>query len=112
MPKNLLLMIDLCFLNSAKMAVVFILMLLSATLEAKQNDKFYNLMTAIGEHFGGEFNDAEKVLELDLNGANSFLDELHTFATREILQYTKTTNTKVNTEKEKLLNSLERITKF
>uniref|UniRef100_A0A914I6B1 Uncharacterized protein n=1 Tax=Globodera rostochiensis TaxID=31243 RepID=A0A914I6B1_GLORO len=67
------------------MAVVFILMLSSATLEAKQNDKFYDLMTAIGEHFGGEFNDAEKVLELDLNGANSFLDELHTFATREIV---------------------------
>uniref|UniRef100_A0A183CR31 Secreted protein n=1 Tax=Globodera pallida TaxID=36090 RepID=A0A183CR31_GLOPA len=68
-------MIDLCFFYSAKMAVVIILMLSSATLEAQrnENDKFFDLMTAIGEHFGGEFNDAEKALELDLNGANSFL---------------------------------------
>uniref|UniRef100_A0A914I0N7 Uncharacterized protein n=1 Tax=Globodera rostochiensis TaxID=31243 RepID=A0A914I0N7_GLORO len=78
---------DLYFFNSAKMAVVFILILLSVTLEAQnENDKFYDLMTAIGEHFHGEFNDAEKALELDLNVANTFLDELHTFASRQIVR--------------------------
>uniref|UniRef100_A0A914H5M4 Uncharacterized protein n=1 Tax=Globodera rostochiensis TaxID=31243 RepID=A0A914H5M4_GLORO len=66
------------------MAVVFILMLSSATLKAQQNNKFFDLMTAIGEHFGGEFNDAEKALELNLNGTNSFLEELHSFATNKI----------------------------
>uniref|UniRef100_A0A914GRZ2 Uncharacterized protein n=1 Tax=Globodera rostochiensis TaxID=31243 RepID=A0A914GRZ2_GLORO len=63
-------------------------MLSSPTLEAQQNEneKFYDLMTAIGEHFGGKFNDAKKALELDLNAANSFLEGLHTFATREIVK--------------------------
>uniref|UniRef100_A0A914H687 Uncharacterized protein n=1 Tax=Globodera rostochiensis TaxID=31243 RepID=A0A914H687_GLORO len=82
------LMIDLCFFYSAKIAVVFfILMLSSATLEAYQRngkDNFFDLMTAIGEHFGGEFNDAEKALKLDLNGANAFLERLHKFATHKI----------------------------
>uniref|UniRef100_A0A914GSC2 Uncharacterized protein n=1 Tax=Globodera rostochiensis TaxID=31243 RepID=A0A914GSC2_GLORO len=79
---------DLYFFYSAKIAVVFILMLSSPTLEAQQNEneKFYDLMTAIGEHFGGKFNDAKKALELDLNAANSFLEGLHTFATREIVK--------------------------
>uniref|UniRef100_A0A914H5L9 Uncharacterized protein n=1 Tax=Globodera rostochiensis TaxID=31243 RepID=A0A914H5L9_GLORO len=66
------------------MVIVFILMISSATLEAQQNDKFYDLMTTIGEFFGGEFNGTEKALELDLNGTNSFLKELHTFATHKI----------------------------
>uniref|UniRef100_A0A914H4Z2 Uncharacterized protein n=1 Tax=Globodera rostochiensis TaxID=31243 RepID=A0A914H4Z2_GLORO len=70
------------------MAVVFILMLSSATLEAQrnENDKFYDLMATIGEHFRGEFNDAKKVLELDLNGANAFLEGLHRFATHKIVE--------------------------
>uniref|UniRef100_A0A914H4E4 Uncharacterized protein n=1 Tax=Globodera rostochiensis TaxID=31243 RepID=A0A914H4E4_GLORO len=81
-------MIDFCLFYSAKVAVVFILMISSPTLGAQrnENDKFFDLMTAIGEHFGGEFNDAEKALELNLNGANSFLEELHKFATREIVK--------------------------
>uniref|UniRef100_A0A914H7X6 Uncharacterized protein n=1 Tax=Globodera rostochiensis TaxID=31243 RepID=A0A914H7X6_GLORO len=82
-------MIDQYFFYLAKMAVVFfILMISSATLEAQrnENDKFFDLMTAIGDHFGGEFNEAEKALELNLNGANSFLVELHKFATREIVK--------------------------
>uniref|UniRef100_A0A914H4M6 Uncharacterized protein n=1 Tax=Globodera rostochiensis TaxID=31243 RepID=A0A914H4M6_GLORO len=76
-------MIDQYFFYSAKMAVVFfILMISSATLEAQRNekDKFFDLMTAIGEDFGGEFNEAEKALELDLNATNSFLERLHKFA--------------------------------
>uniref|UniRef100_A0A914H652 Uncharacterized protein n=1 Tax=Globodera rostochiensis TaxID=31243 RepID=A0A914H652_GLORO len=82
------LMINLCFFYSAKMAVVFILMLSSATLEAKrnENDKFFDLIATIGEHFGGEFNETEKVLELDLNGANAFLEALHKFATHKIVE--------------------------
>uniref|UniRef100_A0A183CCT3 M23 family peptidase n=1 Tax=Globodera pallida TaxID=36090 RepID=A0A183CCT3_GLOPA len=79
---------DLYCFNSVKLAVVFILMLLlSATLKAQRNeiDEFFDLMTAVGEHLGGEFNDAEKALKLDLN---------------------------VNPAKKKLLNSLEKITKF
>ncbi|KAI3419765.1 hypothetical protein GPALN_004195 [Globodera pallida] len=81
-------MIDLSFFNSAKMAVVFILMLSSTTLEAQQNenDKFYDLIKAIGEHFGGAFNDAEKALELTLNGTNAFLEGLQRFATRVIVR--------------------------
>uniref|UniRef100_A0A183C8H0 DUF4760 domain-containing protein n=1 Tax=Globodera pallida TaxID=36090 RepID=A0A183C8H0_GLOPA len=77
---------DLCFFYLAKMVVVFILMLSLATLKAQrnENDKFFDLMTAIGEDFGGEFNDTEKVLKLDLNGANSFLERLHRFATLAI----------------------------
>uniref|UniRef100_A0A914H5M8 Uncharacterized protein n=1 Tax=Globodera rostochiensis TaxID=31243 RepID=A0A914H5M8_GLORO len=80
-------MIDFCLFYSAKVAVVFILMISSPTLEAQrnENDKFFNLMAAIGEHFSGEFNEAEKALELDLNGANSFLGSLHAFATLEIV---------------------------
>uniref|UniRef100_A0A914H8K1 Uncharacterized protein n=1 Tax=Globodera rostochiensis TaxID=31243 RepID=A0A914H8K1_GLORO len=69
-PKDLPLMIDLRFFYSVKMAVVFILMLLSSTTlkaQRNENDKFYDLMAAIGEHFGGELNKAEKALELDLN---------------------------------------------
>uniref|UniRef100_A0A914H596 Uncharacterized protein n=1 Tax=Globodera rostochiensis TaxID=31243 RepID=A0A914H596_GLORO len=68
------------------MAVVFfILVISSATLEAYQRnekDKFFDLMTAIGEDFGGEFHEAEKALELDLNATNSFLERLHKFATQ------------------------------
>uniref|UniRef100_A0A914H5N0 Uncharacterized protein n=1 Tax=Globodera rostochiensis TaxID=31243 RepID=A0A914H5N0_GLORO len=79
---------NLCCFYSAKIAIVFfILMLSSATLEANQRnekDKFFDLMTTIGEFFGGEFNDTEKALELDLNGTNSFLEELHSFATHKI----------------------------
>uniref|UniRef100_A0A914HTB2 Galectin domain-containing protein n=1 Tax=Globodera rostochiensis TaxID=31243 RepID=A0A914HTB2_GLORO len=51
-----------------------------------QNDKFYDLITAIGEHFGGEFNVIEKALALDLNSANAFLDGLHTFTARKIVR--------------------------
>uniref|UniRef100_A0A914H668 Uncharacterized protein n=1 Tax=Globodera rostochiensis TaxID=31243 RepID=A0A914H668_GLORO len=81
-------MIDLSFFYSAKIAVVFILVLSLATLEAQgnENDKFYDLMATIGEHFGGEFNDAKKALELDLNGANAFLEGLHSFATHKIVE--------------------------
>uniref|UniRef100_A0A914H6P3 Uncharacterized protein n=1 Tax=Globodera rostochiensis TaxID=31243 RepID=A0A914H6P3_GLORO len=68
------------------MVVVFILMLSSTTLEAQQNDKFFDLMTTIGEYFGVEFNDTEKALELDLNGTNSFLKELHKFASHKIVK--------------------------
>uniref|UniRef100_A0A914H0I1 LAGLIDADG homing endonuclease n=1 Tax=Globodera rostochiensis TaxID=31243 RepID=A0A914H0I1_GLORO len=77
---------NLCCFYLAKMAVVFILMISSTTLEAQRNekDKFFDLMTTIGEFFGGEFNDTEKALELDLNGTNSFLEELHSFATHKI----------------------------
>uniref|UniRef100_A0A183CKJ3 Venom peptide n=1 Tax=Globodera pallida TaxID=36090 RepID=A0A183CKJ3_GLOPA len=85
-------MIDLSFFYSAKMAVVFfILMLSSATLEAQrnENDEFFEFMTTIGEHFGGEFNDAEKALELDLNGVNLFLERLQQFATNYLEKITK-----------------------
>uniref|UniRef100_A0A914H5W0 Secreted protein n=1 Tax=Globodera rostochiensis TaxID=31243 RepID=A0A914H5W0_GLORO len=74
------------------MAVVFfILMISSATLEAQrnENDKFFDLMTAIGEDFGGEFHEAEKALELDLNATNSFLERLHKFAIRELVTKVK-----------------------
>uniref|UniRef100_A0A914H653 Uncharacterized protein n=1 Tax=Globodera rostochiensis TaxID=31243 RepID=A0A914H653_GLORO len=66
-------MIDLYFFHSAKMAILFILILSSANLEAQrnENDKFFDLMTTIGEHFGGEFNDAEKALEALVHGKNS-----------------------------------------
>uniref|UniRef100_A0A914H0H1 Uncharacterized protein n=1 Tax=Globodera rostochiensis TaxID=31243 RepID=A0A914H0H1_GLORO len=79
---------NLCCFYLAKMAVVFILMISSTTLEAQRNekDKFFDLMTTIGEFFGGEFNDTEKALELDLNGTNSFLEELHSFATHKIVR--------------------------
>uniref|UniRef100_A0A914H4V1 Uncharacterized protein n=1 Tax=Globodera rostochiensis TaxID=31243 RepID=A0A914H4V1_GLORO len=66
------LMNNLCFFYLAKMVVVFILMLSLATLEAQrnENDKFFDLMTAIGEHLGGEFNDTEKALEALVHGKN------------------------------------------
>uniref|UniRef100_A0A914H6T4 HAT C-terminal dimerisation domain-containing protein n=1 Tax=Globodera rostochiensis TaxID=31243 RepID=A0A914H6T4_GLORO len=69
------------------------------------SDAFINHVgsPAIGEHFGGEFNDTEKVLELDLNGTNSFLKELHRFATREIV--TKVKNVAIYKGKYDELNS-------
>uniref|UniRef100_A0A914H4X0 Uncharacterized protein n=1 Tax=Globodera rostochiensis TaxID=31243 RepID=A0A914H4X0_GLORO len=44
------------------MVILFILMISSATLEAQQNDKFFDLMTTIGEYFRGEFNETEKAI--------------------------------------------------
>uniref|UniRef100_A0A914HUM1 Uncharacterized protein n=1 Tax=Globodera rostochiensis TaxID=31243 RepID=A0A914HUM1_GLORO len=60
-------------MSFSKMAIVFIVMLSSTTLEAQQNenDEFYDLMKAIGEHFGGAFNDAEKAIAKICNSFNS-----------------------------------------